>query len=107
MPTISHERDPEVGQVVDELVSPRKILSQANFYVRKRVPERDQAISQQIDAQEMGVGENLCSGGSLKLKGAGDLASGMAQVRLVFESRDWYRAKHNGNQQIIRTLSNH
>ena len=38
----------------------------------------------------MGIGENLCSGGSLELKGAGDsgLASGMALVGLVFESWD-------------------
>jgi hypothetical protein len=88
--TVSNERDPEVCQVIDELVAPRKIFAQGNFYIRERVPERDQAISQQIDAQEMGVGENLCSGGSLELKGAGNsgLASGMAQVRLVFESRD-------------------
>ena len=97
MSTVANERDPEVCEVIDELVSPWKIPTQANFYICARVPERDQAISQQIDAQEMGVGENLRSGWSLKLKRAGDssLASRMAQVRLVFESRDWYRAEHN------------
>jgi hypothetical protein len=95
--TVANERDPEVCEVIDELVSPWKIPTQANFYICERVPERDQAISQQIDAQEMGVGENLRSGWSLKLKRAGDssLASRMAQVRLLFESRDWYRAEHN------------
>ena len=97
MSSVSNERDPEVCQVIDELVAPRKVSAQGDFYIRERVPERNQAISQQIDAQEMGVGENLCSGWSMELKGAGDsgLTSGMAQVRLIFESRDWQRAEHN------------
>ena len=73
-----------------------KISAEGNFDIGERIPERDQAISEHVDAEKIRVRKNFCSRGSLELKGAGDsgLTSGMAQVRLIFESRDGQRGEH-------------
>jgi hypothetical protein len=96
VPRLANERDPEVCQVIDELVASWKISAERNFDFRERIPERDQAISERVDAEQIRVGEDFCPGGSFEWKGAGDsgLASGMAQIRLIFESRDWQRGEH-------------
>jgi hypothetical protein len=90
VPRFSNEGDAEVCQVIDKLAAPWKISAERNFDIGKRIPEGDETISQKVDAQEIGVGENFGAGGSLKIEGAGNtgLAPGMADVRLIVESRD-------------------
>ena len=90
------------------MVAPGKISAEGNFDIRERIPERDQAISEHVDAEQIRIGEDFCSGGSFELKGAGDsdLASGMAQVRLIFESRDWQRGEHGEKPTIYWDVVN-
>jgi hypothetical protein len=51
VPRVSDERDAEVCEVIDELVASRKISAEGNFDIRERIPECDQAISEQVDAE--------------------------------------------------------
>ena len=105
----SNEGDAEVCQVIDQLAAPWKISTERDFDIGKGIPERDQTISQKIHARKIGVGENFGAGGSLENEGAGNtgLAAGMADVRLVVESRDGVRKRARYiTQQKNRMLSN-
>ena len=51
VPLDSNERDAEVCQVIDELVASGKVSAEGNFDIGERIPERDQAISEHVDAE--------------------------------------------------------
>jgi hypothetical protein len=93
---VSDQRDPEVCHVVDELTASRKISAERDFDIGERIPEGDQTISKDVDAKEIRVGDNFRPSGSFELKGAGysGLTSGMAQIRLIFQSWDCQRSEH-------------
>ena len=88
--------DAEVCQVIDKLAAAWKISTERDFDIGKGVPQRDQTIAQQIDAQKIGVGENFGARGTLKIEGAGAtrLAAGVADVGLIVESRQGVGAAH-------------
>ena len=77
--------DAEVCQVIDELPAAWKISSERDFDIGTRVTQGDQSIAQNIDAQQIGVGENFGARGTLKIERAGTtgLAAGMAHVGLI------------------------
>jgi len=93
---VSDQRDPEVCHVVDELTASRKISAERDFDIGNGISEGDEAISQKVDAQKIGVGENFGADGSLETEGAGNtgVTAGMADVRLVVESGDGVRSEH-------------
>jgi hypothetical protein len=97
VPRFSDQGDAEVCQVIDKLAAARKISAERNFDIGKGIPEGDQAVSQKVDAQKIGVGENFGAGGSLEIKGAGNtrLAAGMADVRLIVGPRDRVETEHH------------
>jgi hypothetical protein len=97
VPRFSDERDAEVRQVIDELAAPWKIFAERNFDIGKGIAEGDEAISQKVDAQKIGVGENFGADGSLETEGAGStgVTAGMADVRLVVESGDGIGSEHS------------
>src|SRR6476619_7551063 len=107
VPRVANERDAEVCQVIDKLVARRKISAEGYFDVGERIPERNQAFSKHIDAHEIRVGQDFCPGGSFQLKGTGNsgLASGVAQVGLIFETGNREGSGHGLKQQFIGKLS--
>ena len=92
----SNERDAEVCQVIDKLATPWKISTQRNFDIGKGISEGDEAVSQKINAQEVGGGKNFGAEGSQEVKGAGEtgVTAGMTDVGLVVESRDRVGTEH-------------
>jgi hypothetical protein len=92
----SDSRDSEVCQVFQELDAAGKVSAQGNFDIGERVSKCYQTISEKIDAQETGVGENLGPGGILEFKSAGNarLTAGMADVGLIVQSRECVGAMH-------------
>jgi hypothetical protein len=96
VPRLPNKGNAKVCQVIDKLAAPWKVSAERDFDIGKGIPEGDQTISQKVDTQEIRVGENFGPGGSLEIERAGNsgLAAGMADVRLIVESRDRVGTEH-------------
>jgi hypothetical protein len=88
--SVPDERDAQSSQIIQELLPTGKIPAQRDLDVGKRIANRNQAIAQNVDGQQVGIGQTPAARRGLQDKGAGlsGLTAGMTEVSLLFGSEN-------------------
>jgi hypothetical protein len=92
----SYRGNAEVGKIIQKLPFTGEIPSNRKFDIGERVPDGEKTVSQQVDREQVGIGNAFCSRRANEFESASrtGLASGMTKVRLVCEFWEVGGAQH-------------
>jgi hypothetical protein len=93
----AHRGDAKVGEIIQELPFTGEVPPDRKFDVGERVPDGEKPVSQDVNGEQVRIGNALCPGAGNRVRTCKSygLASGMTKVSLVFQFWDPGRVKHD------------